>query len=40
MRDARHPFLVSCDYAFQNKHRVYLVMAFVERGELFRHLIE
>ena len=34
----KHPFLVSMDYVFQNEHRIFFVMDFIEGGELFRHL--
>lgn len=26
-------------YVFQNEHRIFFVMDFIEGGELFRHLV-
>eukprot|EP01120_Amphizonella_sp_Union-15-10_P001174 TRINITY_DN11229_c0_g1_i1.p1 TRINITY_DN11229_c0_g1~~TRINITY_DN11229_c0_g1_i1.p1 ORF type:complete len:402 (-),score=57.38 TRINITY_DN11229_c0_g1_i1:80-1285(-) len=34
----RHPFIVNLRYAFQTKGRLYLVMDFVNGGQLFHHL--
>lgn len=33
-----HPFLVKLHFAFQNKEKLYMVMDFVNGGELFFHL--
>ncbi|EGC31721.1 hypothetical protein DICPUDRAFT_39515 [Dictyostelium purpureum] len=33
-----HPFIVSLHYAFQNEKKLYLVMDFVNGGQLFGHL--
>lgn len=35
---AKHPFLVSMDYVFQNDQKIFFVMRFVQGGELF-HLL-
>ena len=35
----KHNFLVSMSYVFQNEHRIFFVMDFIEGGELFRHLV-
>lgn len=32
------PFLVSMHYAFQTKEKLYIVLDFVQGGELFTHL--
>ncbi|KAK9470310.1 kinase-like domain-containing protein [Dipodascopsis tothii] len=34
----RHPFVVRLQYAFQDQHKLYLVLDYVEGGELFTHL--
>jgi serine/threonine protein kinase len=34
----KHPFLVRLHYAFQNEKNLYMVMDFVNGGELFHHL--
>ena len=33
-----HPFIMKLQYAFQDEFRLYLVMDFVNGGELFYHL--
>lgn len=33
-----HPFIVPLKYSFQNPDKLYLVLAFVNGGELFYHL--
>lgn len=33
-----HPFIMKLQFAFQDKHHLYLVMDFVNGGELFHHL--
>jgi serine/threonine protein kinase len=33
-----HPFLVRLDYAFQTPEKLYMVMDFINGGELFFHL--
>lgn len=38
LEKARHPFLVGLQYAFQTKEKLYLVMDYVNGGELFYHL--
>ena len=35
-----HPFMIGMKYVFQNQHRIYFIMEFVEGGELFSHLIK
>ncbi|KAL6073498.1 Serine/threonine-protein kinase AtPK19 [Balamuthia mandrillaris] len=40
LRTVRHPFVVSLYYAFQNKKKVYLVMDYMNGGQLFYHLRE
>eukprot|EP01129_Flabellula_baltica_P010457 TRINITY_DN4421_c0_g1_i1.p1 TRINITY_DN4421_c0_g1~~TRINITY_DN4421_c0_g1_i1.p1 ORF type:complete len:460 (-),score=86.96 TRINITY_DN4421_c0_g1_i1:43-1422(-) len=34
----RHPFIMRLHYAFQSKNSLYLILDFVNGGELFRHL--
>ncbi|KAI9137632.1 kinase-like domain-containing protein [Paraphysoderma sedebokerense] len=34
----RHPFIVSLKFAFQNSQKLYLVLPFINGGELFKHL--
>jgi len=34
----RHPFLINMHYAFQTKENLYLILDFVNGGELFHHL--
>ena len=36
----KHPFIVDLHYVFQNDRRIYLVMDFVNGGQLFYHLRE
>ena len=36
----RHPFIISMDHVFAKATRIYFVMAFVQGGELFKHLSE
>lgn len=38
LEKARHPFLISLEYAFQTDDRIYLVMKYMRGGELFHHL--
>lgn len=33
-----HPFIMKLEFAFQDKHNLYMVMEFVNGGELFFHL--
>lgn len=33
-----HPFIMGLEYAFQDEERLYLIMEFVNGGELFFHL--
>ena len=33
-----HPFIMGLEYAFQDSQRLYLIMEFVNGGELFYHL--
>eukprot|EP00027_Filamoeba_sp_ATCC50430_P007484 CAMPEP_0168558218 /NCGR_PEP_ID=MMETSP0413-20121227/9848_1 /TAXON_ID=136452 /ORGANISM="Filamoeba nolandi, Strain NC-AS-23-1" /LENGTH=468 /DNA_ID=CAMNT_0008589315 /DNA_START=80 /DNA_END=1484 /DNA_ORIENTATION=+ len=40
LRKVRHPFIVSLHYAFQNESKVYLVMDFVNGGQILYHLRE
>ena len=34
----QHPFIVNLKYSFQSPEKLYLVLAFVNGGELFHHL--
>jgi serum/glucocorticoid-regulated kinase 2 len=34
----RHPFIVPLIYSFQSSEKLYLVLAFINGGELFYHL--
>jgi serine/threonine protein kinase len=36
----RHPFIISMDHVFAKATRIYFIMAFVQGGELFKHLSE
>ena len=36
----RHPFVISMDNVFAKSTRIYFIMAFVQGGELFKHLSE
>ncbi|ODQ81731.1 hypothetical protein BABINDRAFT_170410 [Babjeviella inositovora NRRL Y-12698] len=36
----RHPNIVKLYYAFQDNHKVYLILEYVEGGELFSHLAQ
>lgn len=38
MAQLRHPYIVELHYAFQTRKRLYLVLEFVQGGELFYHL--
>lgn len=38
LRTMRHPFMVGLEFAFQDVNRLYLVMDFINGGELFYHL--
>lgn len=38
LRKVRHPFIVSLKAAFQNDHRVYLLMDFINGGHLLFHM--
>jgi len=40
LRSVRHPFIVSLHYAFQTEAKVYLVMDYMNGGQLFYHLKE
>jgi len=40
LRNVRHPFIVQLYYAFQNECKVYLVMDFVNGGQILFHLRE
>lgn len=33
-----HPFIMGLEFAFQDNQRLYLIMEFVNGGELFFHL--
>jgi len=35
---ANHPFLISLEYSFQTKEKLFFVMKFIRGGELFQHL--
>ena len=35
-----HPFIISMEHVFAKATRIYFVMAFVQGGELFKHLSE
>ena len=36
----KHPFIMRLEYAFQDADRLYMVMEFVNGGELFYHLYQ
>jgi len=36
----RHPFIISMDAVFGRDARIYFIMAFIQGGELFKHLSE
>ncbi|KAJ3039185.1 RAC-gamma serine/threonine-protein kinase [Rhizophlyctis rosea] len=38
LRSVQHPFIVGLYYAFQSKERLYLVMEYVNGGELYFHV--
>jgi serum/glucocorticoid-regulated kinase 2 len=38
LEKAKHPFLVSLEYAFQSEEKLFLIMNFQKGGELFTHL--
>ncbi|CCG84232.1 protein of unknown function [Taphrina deformans PYCC 5710] len=38
LEDVRHPFIVKLFYAFQDHHKLYLILEYVEGGELWTHL--
>ncbi|GBG31364.1 Protein kinase, putative [Hondaea fermentalgiana] len=38
MARVHHPFIVELHYAFQSRTRLYMVLEFVQGGELFHHL--
>ena len=33
-----HPFIMGLEFAFQDSDRLYMIMEFVNGGELFHHL--
>lgn len=36
----KHPFIVTLKYAFQTEHKLYLIMEYIQGGELFTRLNE
>ena len=38
MEMINHPFIIKLEYAFQNKHKLYLLTKFCPGGELFYHM--
>ena len=38
LQQAKYPFLVGTEYAFQSDSTVYFVMKYVKGGELYKHL--
>ncbi|CAD8061468.1 unnamed protein product [Paramecium sonneborni] len=38
LEEIDHPFLISLEYAFQTKEKLFFVMKFMRGGELFKHL--
>ncbi|KAL7754002.1 Serine/threonine-protein kinase [Sorochytrium milnesiophthora] len=38
LRQLQHPFIVNLKFAFQNEHKLYFVLPFINGGELFKHL--
>jgi len=38
LQKIKHPFIVNLNYAFQTKDKLYMIMDFVNGGELFFHL--
>lgn len=37
---AHHPYLVNVIYTFQNPHKIYIVMEYVEGGDLYYYLAQ
>jgi serine/threonine protein kinase len=40
LKSLQHPFLVNLKYAFQTKERLYMVIDYLNGGELFYHLTQ
>ena len=40
LNQVNHPFIIGMDYVFQKAYRIYFIMAFIQGGELFKHLSE
>ena len=38
MEIVNHPFIIKLEYAFQNRHKLYLLTKFCPGGELFFHI--
>jgi len=38
LRRIKHPFIVSLKYAFQTEDKLYMIMDYLNGGELFFHL--
>ena len=40
LQDIQHPFLVSLRFAFQSEEKLYMVLDFMEGGELFDQILQ
>jgi len=38
MMSCQHPFIINLDYLFQDSHRIYFLMRYVQGGDLLKHL--
>lgn len=38
LQKIQHPFMVSLCYAFQNEQKLYMILTYINGGELFFHL--
>lgn len=38
LETVEHPFLVSLEYAFQTKQKIFFIMNFIKGGDMFSHV--